>query len=63
MSRHKAIKDPYTSRTYQQEAVALGLDFAPEIYPCAKCRHPVARGYCCHTCGTGTPETLEKDDE
>jgi len=53
--KFKKINFPSTSRTYKQEAVELAFMYAPHIYPCAKCGHPVAHGYCCGTCGDTNP--------
>ena len=50
------IKDPYTSRIYKQEAIELAFMYAPVIYACKHCNHPVAQGYCCGTCGSDEPE-------
>jgi len=52
----RKIKDPESSRIYQQEAIDLAFSFCPMIYPCAKCGHPVVTGYCCSSCGTSEPE-------
>lgn len=43
------------SAEYKKKAISIAFDFAPQIYPCAKCGHPVASGYCCSGCGTGSP--------
>ena len=59
MSNWKKIENPEASRTYRREAIAVAFDFAPRIYPCATCGHPVASGYCCMTCGSGNPREPE----
>ncbi len=59
----KAIKDPQTSRKYREEADVLGSGFAPRIYPCQKCFHPVADGYCCMTCGDASPTETKEETE
>jgi len=46
--------EPY-SPEWQREAGALARSYAPPIYPCKKCSHPVVQGYCCTTCGTSEP--------
>ena len=48
---HKPLKDPYNSKTFRKEAIALAFSVAPNIYPCRKCGHPVLDGYVCGTCG------------
>jgi len=41
---------------WRRLADQLARDYAPEMYPCAHCSYPVAKGYCCGTCGTADPE-------
>lgn len=55
MSKPRKMR-PFT-RAWEREADELARSFAPEIYPCAKCGHPVLRGYCCGSCETGSPQT------
>jgi len=45
---------PY-SEEWQKEANALARCYAPTIYPCCKCNHPVVKGYCCGHCGDSDP--------
>ncbi len=52
--KFKKIKDPYNSRTYEREAVELALSWI-DMKPCRHCGHPVVKGYCCGTCGSGNP--------
>ena len=52
---YKPIKDPYTSRIYHKEKIELAFSYAPRIYPCNRCGHPVADGYICITCGNENP--------
>lgn len=46
-------RKPYTS-TWHTDAYNL-LKCYQSIAPCGECGHPVVEGYCCGTCGTGTP--------
>ena len=59
---YKKIKDPETSNTYKRERIQMALFYAPEIYPCPNCGHPVARGYICQTCDYGSIEFEMKKD-
>lgn len=56
MAKYRKIKDPYTSLVYRNEAIELAFRYAPEIYPCKTCNHPVASGYVCGTCDDDSPE-------
>ena len=47
---------PFTAK-WEREADALARRAAPEIYPCAKCGHPVLSGYCCSTCHDSNPQS------
>jgi len=47
---------PYSDEWYN-EANALARSFAPPIYPCCKCNHPVVKGYCCGSCGDNDPSS------
>lgn len=42
-------------RKWNKEAQSLARDFAPQIYQCKKCTHPVAYGYRCTFCGDSNP--------
>ena len=55
------VKPPTRMQYYRAEA-RIGIDFAPNIYPCKKCGWPVIVGYCCTTCGDSNPSE-EKDDD
>ena len=57
---YKKIKDPETSRIFRKESTQLAFFYAPQIYPCPNCGHPVARGYICQTCDYGSIEFDEK---
>lgn len=48
-----------TEAEYKKAACGLAFDFAPRIYPCLKCGWPVAKGFCCGTCGTYDPDSAE----
>ena len=56
MAKYRKIKNPENSRAYKKEVINLALSYMPQIYPCAKCGHPVIDGWCCSTCGTTTPD-------
>lgn len=61
----KRFPDP-EGRAYERAANELARSYCPRLYPCRKCGWPVADGYCCQTCGTGTPyepgDTTDADD-
>jgi len=42
-------------RQYEREANNLARTYAPDIYPCKKCGHPVVSGYCCTFCNDENP--------
>lgn len=44
------------SKQWIKDAVQLAMAYAPAVYGCRTCGHPVVEGYCCHTCGSGDPE-------
>jgi hypothetical protein len=48
----KRKSKPFT-REWKKRAVELALFYAPEIQACVECNAPVARGYCCTSCGSG----------
>ncbi len=56
MSAERKIEkmDP-DSPEWVRAANRLARCFAPRIYPCTDCGHPVASGYCCTTCGSADP--------
>jgi hypothetical protein len=56
------VKDiePYSDK-WEKEANQIARDFCPTIYPCKKCNHPVANGYCCRYCGSTNPSSDEPD--
>lgn len=56
----KRKPDP-NGRAYREAALALALSCCPAIYPCANCGWPVMDGYCCQTCGSGSPEDEKTD--
>ena len=45
---------PYTAK-WEREANALARNYAPSIYPCKKCGHPVLQTYACTFCGDMNP--------
>ena len=51
----RKIKNPYTSRVYEKELLELYEGYISS-YPCCHCGHPVLKGYCCSTCGSGDPQ-------
>jgi hypothetical protein len=51
---------PYTP-AWEREANALARSYAPTMYPCKKCGHPVGHGYCCTGCGDSDPSTASSD--
>jgi len=56
---HDGVERPRLDRDsqeWQSRANRLARDYAPTIYPCAHCSYPVAKGYCCVTCGTADPD-------
>ena len=40
---------------WDKEANNLARCYCPEIKACRHCNHPVVSGYCCSSCGSGTP--------
>ena len=56
------LKNPETSRIYRREVVEVLQDFAPAVYPCVVCHHPVVNGFCCTTCGSSEPEGYFKKE-
>lgn len=40
---------------WEKLANEMARAFAPDIYPCCKCNHPVITGYCCTNCGDDNP--------
>ena len=42
---------------YRRLAAGLAMQWAPPIYQCQKCWHPVIDGYCCSFCGDENPKT------
>lgn len=50
------------SEQFRIEARNLAFNYCPPIYDCKKCSHPVISGYCCTTCGTGSPQTTVEED-
>ena len=57
-TRKKLVKG---SPEYERRANQLARDYV-RIKQCKKCTHPCVDGYCCLTCGTGTPDTTEEQD-
>ena len=49
---------PEDSRIYRRELLELALTYSPEIFPCPTCKHPVATGFVCGTCGDDDTERL-----
>jgi len=61
MTKPKWRKMAEDSPQFQKLANNLARS-AIHIDQCRKCWHPVINGYCCPTCGTGTPQTTEAED-
>jgi hypothetical protein len=50
-------------KLYNKLAIELAFHYAPKIYPCKKCEHPVAKGYCCGFCGDKSPYLTKEEEE
>lgn len=46
--------EPYTPHWHKLMR-DVAETYAPEIYPCGTCGHPVVSGYCCNTCQSANP--------
>ncbi len=53
---------PYT-QPWERAANRLARNYAPKIYPCAKCSYPVLNGYCCTHCGDTNPSRPPEPEE
>ena len=51
---------PY-SKEWENSANSLARN-AIDIHACKHCGHPVIKGYCCQTCGSGDPGGDEDDE-
>lgn len=47
------------SQEWEEAVNRIARSFAPMIYSCKKCDHPVVRGYCCTGCGDPDPSSAE----
>lgn len=55
----KKIERP-TPEQYEQRANRMAREWCPRMYACYKCGWPVFSGYCCRTCGDGSPYEAEE---
>jgi hypothetical protein len=46
--------EPYSER-YRNLEYSMLKGYAPAVYPCQKCGHPVIKGYCCTNCRDSNP--------
>lgn len=44
-----------TDESFERLADRLARGFAPPIFHCKDCDHPVVKGYCCTFCGSQDP--------
>ena len=51
-----------TEEEWLKLATNVAFSYAPAIYHCVHCNHPVADGYCCGYCGSAEPGDADNED-